>query len=82
MYFHKGGTDWEVWLFYFWAYVLRDILRAAMQTAAQLSVALYYSSQYQKTALHYVIEGGHHDTVRVLLDRGADPNTYNEVSGA
>ena len=42
---------------------------------------LYYSSQDWKTALHYACEGGHHDTVRVLLERGADPNTRDEVSG-
>ena len=41
----------------------------------------YYSSQDQRTALHYAIGGGHHDTVRVLLERGADPNTHDEVSG-
>ena len=40
-----------------------------------------HSSQYQWTALHYAIEGGHHDTVRVLLERGADPNTCDKVSG-
>ena len=42
---------------------------------------LYYSSQGQKTALHYASRGGHHDTVRVLLERGADPNTRDKVSG-
>ena len=41
----------------------------------------YYSSQYQKTALHYASEGGHHDTVRVLLEREADPNIRDLVSG-
>ena len=39
------------------------------------------SSQDQKTALHYASGGGHHDTVRVLLERGADPNTHTKVSG-
>ena len=33
------------------------------------------------TALHYASGGGHHDTVRVLLERGADPNTHDKVSG-
>ena len=42
---------------------------------------LYYSSQNQKTALHYASEGCHHDTVRVLLEKGADPNTRDRVSG-
>ena len=37
-------------------------------------------SQDQKTALHYASGGGHHDTVRVLLERGADPNTRDKVS--
>ena len=41
-----------------------------------------YSSQSQRNALHYASEGGHHDTVRVLLERGADPNTRDKVSGA
>ena len=38
-------------------------------------------TQYQRTALHYASKGGHHDTVTVLLERGADPNTHDEVSG-
>ena len=42
---------------------------------------VYYSSQNHKTALHYASRGGHHDTVRVLLVRGADPNTRDVVSG-
>ena len=37
--------------------------------------------QYRRTALHYASWGCHHDTVRVLLERGADPNTYDKVSG-
>ena len=45
------------------------------------SLVLFYSSQDQKTALHYASGGGHHDTVRVLLERGADPNTRDKVSG-
>ena len=43
------------------------------------SLVLYYSSQDQWTALHYASKGGHHDTVRVLLEKGADPNTCDEV---
>ena len=50
-------------------------------TCNHLSVCMYlYSSQYQRTALHYASEGGHHETVRVLLVRGADPNTKDWVS--
>ena len=43
----------------------------------------YYSSQYQRTALNYASEAGHHDTVRVLIERGADPmaNPHDWVSG-
>ena len=41
---------------------------------------LYYLSQNQKTAFHYASEGGHHDTVRVLVEREAGPNTHDEVS--
>ena len=40
----------------------------------------YYSSQYQKTALHYASKGGHHDTVRVLLQSRAHPNVRDHVS--
>ena len=39
-----------------------------------------YSSQYQRTALHYASEGGHHDIVRVLLEREADTSTRDWVS--
>ena len=45
------------------------------------SLVLYYSSQDQRTALHYASKGGHHDTVRVLLERGVDLNTHDKVSG-
>ena len=41
----------------------------------------WYSSQDQKTALHYASECSCHDTVRVLLERGADPNARDKVSG-
>ena len=44
-------------------------------------ILFYYSSQDQRTALHYASQGGHHDTVRVLLKRGAGPNTRDMVSG-
>ena len=42
---------------------------------------LLFITQDQRTALHYASEGGHHDTVRVLLERGTDPNTRDGVSG-
>ena len=44
------------------------------------SLALYYSLQYQRTALYYASEGGHHDIASVLLESGADPNTRDWVS--
>ena len=50
-------------------------------TCTTCSLVLYYSSQDWRTALHCASEGGHHDTVRVLFERGADPNTYDWVSG-
>jgi ankyrin repeat protein len=37
--------------------------------------------RYQRTALHYGSAGGHHDNVRVLLERGADPNTRDKSTG-
>ena len=39
------------------------------------------STKVQNPPLHYASEGGHHDIVRVLLERGADPNTHDKVSG-
>ena len=38
------------------------------------------TTQYQMTALHYASEKGHHETVQLLLEKGADPNLQNEVS--
>ena len=32
------------------------------------------------TALHYAARGGHIEVARLLLDRGADVNSKNEVS--
>ena len=40
----------------------------------------HFSAQNQKTALHYASEGGHSDTVRVLLEGGADPVACDKVS--
>ena len=42
---------------------------------------LYYSLQEKMDALHYASKGGHHDTVRVLLARGAYPSTRDKASG-
>ena len=32
-----------------------------------------------RNALHFASGGGHHDIVRVLLERGVDPNTHDKV---
>ena len=46
-----------------------------------VEITIHITIQDQKTALHYFSVGGHHDTVRVLLEGGADPNTHDKVSG-
>ena len=38
-----------------------------------------YLSQNQQTALHMAIKRGHHETVQLLLERGADPNRQDGV---
>ena len=38
------------------------------------------TTQDQKTALHCASEEGHHETVQLLLEKGADPNVQNKVS--
>ena len=38
------------------------------------------TTQYRKTALHHASEKGHHETVQLLLEKGADPNVQDEVS--
>ena len=40
------------------------------------------TTQDQKTALHYVSEKGHHETVQLLLEKGADPDAQDMVSTA
>ena len=44
-------------------------------------VHVQHCLQYRRTALHYASENGHHDTVKVLLERGAFPNVCDKVSG-
>ena len=39
-----------------------------------------FTTQDQKTALHYASEDGHHETVQLLLEKGADPNLQDKVS--
>ena len=46
-----------------------------------IDVNWYSSSQYERTALHYACKNGHHDTVKVLLERGVDLNTHDKVCG-
>ena len=38
------------------------------------------TTQWQKTALHRASEEGHHETVQLLLEKGADPNVQDKVS--
>ena len=38
------------------------------------------TTQFQKTALHHASDKGHHDTVQLLLEKGADPNVQDNVS--
>ena len=38
-----------------------------------------YSTQNQQTALHMAIRRSHHETVQLLLERGADPNRQDRV---
>ena len=38
------------------------------------------TKQDQKTALHLASERGHHETVQLLLEKGADPNVQDVVS--
>ena len=40
-----------------------------------------YSSQDQRTALDFAMKGGHHDTIRVLFERGALLTNRANVSG-
>jgi len=41
----------------------------------------WYLSQFQQTALHRASEGGHHETVQLLLERGADPDRQVRMRG-
>ena len=35
---------------------------------------------FQETALHYASRRGDHETVQLLLEKGADPNVQDKVS--
>ena len=59
---------------YKWMYIMCQIF-------TWCSLVLYSSSQDQRTALHHASESGHHNTVRVLLERGANCKKYDKVSG-
>lgn len=48
---------------------------------AAITIVLYHSSQVKQTALHCASNGGHSDTVRVLLERRTDSNARDRVSG-
>ena len=52
-----------------------------VHSTCSLIGTLLFISQDWRTALHYASEGGHHDTVRVLLERQTDPNPHDKVSG-
>ena len=39
---------------------------------------LYFVSVYQMTYLHVAVEGGHMNTVKHLVDKGADINTKDD----
>ena len=41
----------------------------------------WYFTQHLRTALHYASWGCRHDTVRELLEIGANPNMYDKVRG-
>ena len=45
-----------------------------------IHLLLHYLPQHRCTALHYASEGGYNDTVRELLQGGADPNVLDKVS--
>ena len=38
------------------------------------------TTQWLETALHCASDKGHHETVQLLLEKGADPNVQDEVS--
>ena len=38
------------------------------------------TTQWRRTALHLASVGGHHETVQLLLEKGADPNVQDVVS--
>ncbi|KAL5359318.1 hypothetical protein BJX96DRAFT_183666 [Aspergillus floccosus] len=38
-------------------------------------------SLYSQTPLHYAADNGHQEVVKLLLDKGADPNTKNSSNG-
>ena len=42
---------------------------------------MHLSLQFRETALMKASEAGHMECVQVLLDKGADANIQNEVSG-
>ena len=53
--------------------------REMLYTITDGSVFLYLSQYLQQTALFWASENGHVEIVQLLLDRGADPNTVDDV---
>ena len=50
-----------------------------MRLVLYIYIYMYMSSQDKATALFYASRSGHVDIVRVLLERGADPNIPDKV---
>ena len=77
-----GGLLYLSFLSYFFKLVCYAHVFPCIMECTMSCMYTCFTTQDQKTALHYASKNGHHETVQLLLEKGADPKTRDWVSTA